>query len=203
MMKVRRLFSILIALTVMLSVLSTSCKKKEDEVPVATATIVDTTPTSATIATATIVLNSPDRQFVLDAGAALLAEIGFAKTADAQAVDVAVKAFAHLLFYDLAKLNNELRDFASKHGVEIPTVVDVGMANLNTALGKKTGKNFDQTFLKQIIDDHTAMIKLFEDESKVVADKDLKEWVNKAIPILQKNIQKAKELQTKIASQKY
>jgi putative membrane protein len=201
-MRHRRLFPILVAVIVVAMVAVACHKENKEEVPVATATVVDTTPTSGTIATATIVLNSPDRQFVLDAGAAILAEIGFAKTADTQAVDVATKAFAHLLFYDLSNLNNELRDIAAKHGVEIPAVVDVGNANLNTALGKKKGKDFDQTFLKQIVDDHTAMIKLFDAESKVVADQALKDWVNKTIPTLQKNLDKAKELEAKIAKMK-
>jgi putative membrane protein len=199
MMKQHR-FLILIALLTI--VLPTSCKKRKDEVPVATVTAVDTTPTSATVATATVVLNSPDRQFVLDAGAAILAEIAFAKTADAQGVDVAVKAYAHLLFYDLMKLNNDLRDIAAKHGVDIPTVVDEGNANLNTALGKKSGKDFDETFLKQIIKDHQMMIRLFNDESKVVQDSALKDWVNQAIPTLQRNLDKAQVLLATVGKKK-
>jgi hypothetical protein len=47
------------------------------------------------------------------------------------------------------------------------------------------------------------MIKLFEEEAKVVADEDLKNWVARARPILQSHADKAKEIQTRIAKEKY
>jgi putative membrane protein len=205
MMKLRTTITILILTAVVcVAALTTTCKKKEDEtVPVATVTAVDTTPTGGTVATATIALTPPDTQFCIDAGTALLAEIAFARTADSGAKNVSVKALAHLLVEDMIRLNNELKAYAAKHNVVLPTVTDTATDALNAHLATLKGKNFDQTFLKQVIDDHTAMIKLFNAEAQVVSDKDLKKWVADTTPVLQSHLDKATALQTKIGKEKY
>ena len=205
-MRCRIWFSVF-TLTILIA--ATACKKNEpsntstDTGPVATITAVDTTPTGGTVAVGTVALVPADQAFTMAAGAAMLAEIDFAKTADSGAKDVAVKAFGHLLSEDMMRLHNELAEYAPKHGVELPKVTDTANQNLNQHLATLTGKNFDETFLKQVISDHTAMIKLFEDESKVVTDADLRKWVNDTLPVLRSHVQKAEELEKKISKQKY
>lgn len=191
-------------------ILTIGCRKKEATTatdttgtPVATITEIDTTPTGATVAVTTIELVPVDKQFVLDAGTALINEIEYAKTADNQAVDVAVKALAHLVRLDLETLNADIKRLAEKHGVVLPASAGASTVSHNEALGKTSGRKFDQEFLRHIIVDHTAMIVLFDAESKVVSDDELKEWVNKTIPMLQAHLAKAKELQEKIGKQKY
>ena len=138
---------------VVLAVVTSSCKKNENPnthtastdtgTITATATVVDTTPTGGTVATATIVLTDPDKAFILDASAALLAEIEFAHTADGQAQNVAVKAFAHLLVQDLEKENQELKDFAAKHNVDLPVAAAAAQLAVNDTLKALSGKKFD------------------------------------------------------------
>jgi putative membrane protein len=188
---------VLIAVIVLVS----ACKKAEpapsDTGPVATVTAVDTTPTGGTVATATIALVPPDQQFVLDATAAILGEAAFSKTADLLSPDVAVKAFAHLMVQDFADMLAELTTLGQKHGVLMPTEVEITVAAANDALSKMKGKEFNRMFLKHIADDHVAMIALFDAESKVVSDADLRAWVHKNRPKLQSHLDKAKELQAK------
>ena len=81
--------------------------------------------------------------------------------------------------------------------------MEVRLQASNDALRKLKGKKFDEAFLKQIIEDHVAMIGLFNTESLVVADKDLNDWVVKSQPVLQKNLEKARDLVAKIAKEKY
>lgn len=195
--------------TLTILIAASACKKSEapststEPGPVATVTAVDTTPTGGTVVTGTVAIVPVDQAFVVAAGVAMLAEIDFAKTADSGAKDVVVKAFGHLLFEDMMRLHDELAQYTPKHGVTLPTVTDTGNQNLNQRLATLTGKNFDETFLKQVISDHTAMIKLFEDESKVVTDEDLRKWVNDTLPVLRGHLQKAEELEKKISKQKY
>jgi putative membrane protein len=179
------------------------CKKKEEPptdtgTPVATITAVDTTPTGGTVATATIALNEPDKQFVVDAATAIIDEAAFAKTADLLSPDVAVKAFGHLMIQDFADMLAELTTLGQKHGVVMPTEIKIEVAAANDALQKLKGKQFNRTFLQHIIDDHMAMIVLFDAESKIVADADLRSWVDKNRPKLQSHLDKARELQGKI-----
>jgi putative membrane protein len=197
----RKKIEILILLLIVVIAVAAGCKKQEpvnDTAPVATITAVDTTPTGGTVTTATIALTPPDKQFILDAAAAIIGEAAYSKTADALSPDVAVKAFGHLMINDFADMLAELTALGQKHGVILPTEIEIKVVAANDALAKMKGKEFNRTFLQHIIDDHVAMLVLFDAESKVVTDADLKGWVNKNRPTLQAHLDKAKELIAKV-----
>jgi putative membrane protein len=197
----RKKIEILILLVIVVIAVVAGCKKQEpvnDTAPVATITAVDTTPTGGTVATATIALTAPDKQFILDAATAILAETAYSKTADALSPDVAVKALGHLMINHFADMLAELTALGQKHDLILPTEIEIKVVAANDALAKMKGKEFDRTFLQHIIDDHIAMLVLFDAESKVVSDADLRAWVDKNRPILQGHLDKAKELMTKV-----
>jgi putative membrane protein len=197
----RKKIEILILLLIVIMAVAAGCKKQEpvnDTAPVTTITAVDTTPTGGTVTTATIALTPPDKQFILDATTAILAEAAYSKTADALSPDVAVKALGHLMIQDFADMLAELTVLGQKHGIILPTEIEIKVVAANDALAKMKGKEFNRTFLQHIIDDHVAMIVLFDAESKVVTDDGLRAWVDKNRPKLQAHLDKAKELQTKL-----
>jgi len=47
------------------------------------------------------------------------------------------------------------------------------------------------------------LITLFDAESKIVANEDLKAWTNKTLPTLRKHIDEARNVQSTIAKAKY
>jgi putative membrane protein len=190
---------IVMALIMVAAMAVASCDRKEGEVPVVTVTAVDTTPTSATVATATVVLNAPDTQFVKDAYAALLGATAFARTADGQAANVAVKAYAHLVAMDLERLANELRDVARDKDLTLPSEAEAAIVTANEEMKRMSGKQFDQQFLQNVAGILETLILLFEAESKIVADQDLQEWTNKTLPTLRKHIAEARSVQNTIA----
>jgi predicted outer membrane protein len=201
--------AIVILAAVMLIVsLTTACKKTETttttEAPVVTLTAVDTTPSGGTVATATMVLNEPDKQFSIDAAAGLIGEIEFAKTADGHATNLNVKAFAHKIKLQYEADLDELKSIAAKHvEVVLPTVAEAAKVVANDKLAAMpAGKGFDTAFLEQIAADHAILIALFEAESKVVADDDLRAWVDKHLPELIANLATAKALQAEVAKGK-
>ncbi len=152
----RKKFEILILLLIVVIAVAAGCKKQEpvnDTAPVATITAVDTTPTGGTVATATIALTAPDKQFILDAATAILAETAYSKTADALSPDVAVKALGHLMINHFADMLAELTALGQKHDVLLPTEIEIKVVAANDALAKMKGKEFDRTFLQHIIDD--------------------------------------------------
>ena len=194
---------IVTALVMIAAMVIASCNRNEDEVPIATATTIDATPTSATIATATIVLNDPDRQFMMDAYAALLGTIAFARTADAQASNVAVKAYAHLVAMDLETLGNELSAMARDKNVTLPSEAEAAIITANEQMKRMSGRQFDQQFLQNMAGILDTLINLLDAESKIVADADLKAWTNKTLPTLRKYIAEARSTQNTIAKAKY
>jgi putative membrane protein len=200
----------LLLLLVLLAGLTAACRKTEaanqasdTAPPVVTATEVVATPTAATVATATIVLNDVDKAFVADAAKDLLSEVELAHVADRQATNVAVKAFAHLMVQDMERLTDELKRFASKRAVVLPSRVEVRLTELHNKLASMSGKNFDEAFLRQVIEDHFKMISKYDAEAAIVGDPDLQDWVAKTLPVLHNHIVMAKELQAKLARVNY
>jgi putative membrane protein len=186
-----------ILVLIVMVILAGACRRKEEPVPVETATVVDTTPTGGTIATATIALTEPDRRFVLDAAAAVLGEAAFAKTADLLSPDTAVKAFAHILVLDFADMYAEVTAIGRRHDVALPTEVEIAASN--EALSKLKGREFNKVYLQRVVDDHVALIALLEAESKVVSDDDIRTFVDKWRPKLQNHLDTARKLQAKFA----
>lgn len=177
------------------------CKKEDKqktEEPVATITAVDTTPTGGTVATTTVPLNEADSKFILDAATLILGEIAYASTADSLATTVKVKAFAHLLREDHTAALAELRKLAGDHNVVLPEQATAAVITDNETLSKLKGGEFDRVFLQHVIDDHNAMILLFDAEAGVVKDDDLRQWVAKIRPRLQAEVTKAQQLKGEV-----
>ena len=187
--------------------LSFACKNEQYGNTTSTAPATDTsttavgstnTSTSGTPA-ATGTVSDKDKDFITDTGKAGKAEVDVAQDAVTHAQNADVKAFAQKLVDDHTKANNELSQLAATKGVTLPSEIQGTMKEAKERLLKLTGRNFDQAFIKQMIDDHTHTIKEFEDESKLAgADADVKKWVDDTLPALRDHLAKAKELQAKI-----
>jgi putative membrane protein len=179
-----------------------ACKKEENEnAPVAATTDTTTTAssTSATTGTpaATGTVNDKDKDFITDTGKAGKAEAEVAQDAIAHATNADVKAFAQKLVDDHTKANNDLTQLAGSKGVTLPSETEGKMKEAKERLMKLTGKSFDQAFVKQMVDDHTHLIKEFEEASKRTdMDADLKKWIDATLPTLRDHLAKAKSLQT-------
>jgi putative membrane protein len=210
----RRLYSILILVLIVGAI--SACKQKNEETTSTTATETSATSTTATTTSETIAtgatgmtgmtgatgvtLNDKDKDFVTSAGKGGKAEVEVAQDALAHAQNADVKSFAQKLVDDHTKANSELETFATSHGVTLPSEAQGKMKEAKERLMKLTGKNFDQAFVKQMIEDHTDTIKAFEDESKNGTDTDLKSWVDKTLPTLRDHLKMAQDLQKKVGT---
>ena len=185
-----------------------ACQKKNEETTSTTATDTSATSTTATTTSETIAtgasgatgatLNDKDKDFVTSAGKGGKAEVDVAQDALAHAQNADVKSFAQKLVDDHTKANDELSQYATAHGVTIPSEMEGKAKEAKERLMKLTGKNFDQAFVKQMVDDHTSTIKAFEDESKNGTDADLKSWVDKTLPTLRDHLKMAQDLEKKV-----
>ena len=205
----RRLYSILM-IVLMVGAIS-ACKKQNEETTSTTQTETSATSTTATTTSETIAtgatgamaatgatLNDKDKDFVTSTGKGGKAEVELAQDALSHAENADVKSFAQKLVDDHTKANGELETYATGHGVTIPSEMEGKMKEAKERLMKLTGKNFDQAFVKQMVEDHTSTIKAFEDESKKGTDTDLKAWVDKTLPTLRDHLKMAENLQKKV-----
>jgi putative membrane protein len=190
----------LLCAIVLLTAVMAGCKKTETyTTDTATDTATMTSDTSTTGTTSTVALNDKDKDFVNSATRGGTAEVELAQDAVSHATNADVKAFAQKLVDDHTKANQELTQFASSRAVMITGEMEAKMKQAKERLLKLTGKSFDQAFVKQMVDDHTATIKMFEEESAAATDPELKSWVDKTLPTLREHLKTAQDLQTKLA----
>jgi putative membrane protein len=136
-----------------------------------------------------------DRKFIQEAAEGGMFEVEVAKLAESKATDSNVKNFAHTLVEEHTAANNELVQLANAKKVELPAAPPRGKRKDIEKLGKKSGAEFDQDFIREVgIKDHEKDIKKFEKASGSVKDADLKAWVDKTLPHLRQHLAQAQKL---------
>jgi putative membrane protein len=121
-------------------------------------------------------------QFVVDAVAANLEEIRLAELAETRATNKEVKEIATMLKTQHTALVNELKSYASKKVISIPTE-ETDKAD-NKADDLNDEKNFDKQWCEKMKDMHEKAIKKFEDASTSLSDAELKNLASNALPTL-------------------
>jgi putative membrane protein len=157
----------------------------------------DTSATTSTFTT-TSPLSASDRDFALKAAEGGMAEVSIGQLASQKATDPAVKDFANRMVNDHGKAGDELKQLATNKGISLPTDLNAEHKKLADTLSKKSGKDFDKSYISEMVKDHEDDVKEFEKASKDVQDPDLKSWALKTLPVIQDHLQMAKQIAAKL-----
>ncbi|HSB94585.1 MAG TPA: DUF4142 domain-containing protein [Flavitalea sp.] len=137
-------------------------------------------------------LTDKDNEFVMKAASGGMMEVELGKLAQEKASNPRVKEFGSMMVTDHTKANDELKSLAQSKGVTLPgTMTDEHQKHVKD-LGEKSGKDFDEAYMKMMVDDHKEDVDHFEDCSKDSKDADLKAFATKTLPVLQKHLAEAK-----------
>jgi putative membrane protein len=145
-------------------------------------------------------LDKKDREFIEKAAVGGMAEVEIGNLAQQKAQNADAKQFGSMLSTDHTAANNELKTLAQNKGVALPTTLSKKEQKRVEKLEKS--KHFDKDFAKDGVKDHKHDIKDFEKEAKDGKDPDVKAFAAKAIPVLQKHLQAAEQLEKAVKSQK-
>jgi putative membrane protein len=147
-------------------------------------------------------LDGSDKRFLENAAQNGQAEIEGSKLAQKQSTSADVKAFAGQMLDAHTALNQELVTLASKKGVEAPTEPSLTQKVELKALNM-TDKSFDTTYADRIgVKANEKTLKLFQEAASDAKDPEVKAFAQKHIPDLEKHLQLAKALQSKVESEK-
>ena len=136
-----------------------------------------------------------DRKFIEEAAGSGMFEVQVSQLAVSKATDPAVKSYAQMLVDHHSAANNELIQLANARRVELPAAPPRGLRRDMEQLGKKTGAEFDQDYVRNVgIKAHEKDIKLFQKASKDVKDPQLKAFVDKTLPTLQQHLAQAQRM---------
>jgi putative membrane protein len=142
-------------------------------------------------------VTSPDATWAMKVAQGGLAEVKLGQLAADHASSQAVKAFGKTMVDDHTKANDELKQIATKKGIMVP--VEIGSKNQATydRLSKLNGAAFDRAYMADMLKDHKADIAEFKREATSGTDPELKEFVHRTLPTLQRHLEMAQAAQSK------
>jgi putative membrane protein len=142
---------------------------------------------------------STDTTFMTHAAQDGQAEVELGKLAQQNAENAQVKTFAERMQADHGKANSELMAIAAKKGVTLPKGLGPHEA-MRTKLEKMKGTQFDQAYMRGMVDDHTKAVKEFETASKNATDPDIKAFAAKNLPTLREHLRMAQDIHKAVSS---
>ena len=123
-----------------------------------------------------------------------IAEIQVGTLAQQNASSPQVKQFGQMLVTDHTKANQQLQQIAQEEGITLPVAPGTEDAQQSQKLQSLTGKDFDDQFVQNEVDDHKQAIAEFQKEAQSGSDPALKAFAQQTIPVLQKHLQAAESL---------
>ncbi|HKB90194.1 MAG TPA: DUF4142 domain-containing protein [Opitutaceae bacterium] len=135
-----------------------------------------------------------DRRFVEKAAMSGMKEVSLSQLAAERATNPEVKSFANRMVTDHQQANTELQALAAKKNVDIKKPEEKGREDDYKSLSKKTGKDFDEAYVKQMVKDHDEAVELFGKAAKDGKDPEVVAFANKYLPTLNDHLQHIKSL---------
>lgn len=132
------------------------------------------------------VMDDSVKDFFETAGSAGMFEIEAGKLAQQMGTSPEVKAFGEKMVTDHKKAADELKKIADDKGATLPAaLLKRHQKMLDDLKDEKPGKEFDNTFRRYMIASHKEAVSLFDESAKKSADKDVKAFAAKTLPVLQ------------------
>lgn len=111
-------------------------------------------------------------------------EIEKARLAEQQATDASLKAASSMIIKDHMLLSEKIKSYAEEHNMLSSDSLDAEHLKELEYLQKKTGVNFDKSYLKDMLKAHRSYISDFKKYSEGAADSVLKKIAMEAIPVM-------------------
>jgi putative membrane protein len=142
--------------------------------------------------------SSSDQDFVTKAAQGNSAEVELGKIVAARSKDPNVKQFAQMMVKDHTAALNELQELAQSKNLNFNDDLPDDAKALQTKLSGDTGKQLDKDYMDGMLEDHQKDVQEFTDQSQKAKDPDVKQWVSKTLPILQKHLEKAQQIDARL-----
>jgi putative membrane protein len=136
-----------------------------------------------------------DQKFVDFAAQTDMVEAHVGDLAQNVAQSQAVKDYGQMLTADHTQDYQQLQTVAQQAGLTVPTAIDA--EHNKSMIGpyhKLKGPGFDKKFAHDMVAGHTQAIAIYRKEADDAQNPALKQYAQNALPVLQKHLDRAKEL---------
>jgi len=145
-------------------------------------------------------LAQEDRDFATEAAQGGLIEVRLGELAQQQAKAPAVKAFGQRMVEDHGMANDKLKQIAEQKGIELPQELSEDAQQTYDELRQRTGTEFDEAYMDEMVSDHEDDISAFEDHVENAQDPDLRSFAEETLPTLRQHLDLAKQTQEQVAA---
>jgi putative membrane protein len=146
---------------------------------------------------ASVVVDEASSTFLTRVANAGMAEVQLAELAQQKAVNQPVKGFATMLHNDHSGVNAQVKSLASQKNIVLPDSVSSDKRDVYTRLQGKSGKNFDDEYLQEMVKSHENSVSMFENALNDAKDADIRAFADKTLPALRMHLDSARALSKK------
>ena len=155
------------------------------------------------------------RTFVNDMAVAGMAEVELGRMAADRASSADVKSFGQMMVTDHTKANEELKPIASQLNIQPTTQLDQKHRDLANRLSKMKGTEFDREYMSAMVQGHQEVLSKLHARaghqtagaasqtaggaSAASGEQALTQWAAKTAPTVQQHLDRAKDIQQKVA----
>jgi putative membrane protein len=143
--------------------------------------------------------NKSDQEFVTKAAQGNSAEVELGKIVAAKSKTPSVKQFAQMMVKDHTTALNELQELAQSKNLNFNDDLPDDAKALQAKLSSDTGKQLDKDYMDGMVEDHQKDIQEFTGQLQNAKDPDVKQWASKTLPTLQKHLEKAQQIDSKLS----
>ncbi len=136
-----------------------------------------------------------DQEFVDFAAQTDMLEAHLGQMAQDQAGTQAVKDYGQMLVTDHTNDYQQLSDAATKANLTVPKGLDAAHNKMIVPFEKLKGKAFDTRYIHEMVMGHTKAIEIYKKEASDAQSPDVKSYATTALPVLQKHLDGAKEIE--------
>jgi len=134
--------------------------------------------------------------FWADAAQSGMAEVALGNLALQKSQNEDVKRLAQMVVDDHSKANDQLKTLAASKSATLPADVSAKQKATMDKLNGLSGDAFDKEFVKTMVKDHEAAIKLFQKQADSGSDADVKAFATATLPTLRSHLDMANSLNT-------
>ena len=138
--------------------------------------------------------DNPDATFYKKAAEGGMAEVELGKLAQDKSPTASVKEFGAMMVTDHSAANDKLKVIAAQKNIKLPTSPSVGQMASKTKLEALSGKSFDKSYIKGMVEDHQEDIKEFQTEATSGQDADAKAYAAATLPTLKAHLKKIRAI---------
>lgn len=146
---------------------------------------------------ATKMIDQNTMDFVADAITDGMMEVELGNLAQQKATIPQVKDFGKMVVDDLTKINDDLKNIASKNNIDLPASITGDQRREIDKLIKKSGADFDKDYIIMVVQDYKKNIDEFKKALDKISYPDIKNFIANSLPILQKHLDEFLSLKQK------